>query len=134
MAREFRYSALTISACLALSMVAAAQEHSAFAVAYVKNDVLTITAKHGEVLDTVFMRPALSDFAISQDRRSVVVISNATVHGGDLEIIDLRKKKRTKLLLDPIYFTRLEAEDREVYADPHISHVPHLPIEGISHA
>ena len=50
-------------------------------------------------------------------RHSVALCS----HGGDLEIIDLRKKKRTKLLLDPVYFTHREGEDREVYADPHIS-------------
>jgi hypothetical protein len=107
-----------------LSTLAPAQhlEIPAAAVAYVNHGSLTITAKHGEVLDTVFIRqPAISDFAISPDRRSVVVISNATTHGGDLEIIDLRQKKRTKLLLDPFYFTHLKGEDREVYADPHIS-------------
>jgi len=121
MGREFRYPWVLMVVWLALSMPVAAQVASAFSIAYVINGSLTITAKHGEVLDTVFMRPAISDFSISQDRRSVVVISNATTHGGDLEIIDLRKRKRTKLLLDPVYFTHLEGQDREVYADPHIS-------------
>ncbi len=73
------------------------------------------------MLDTVLMRPAISDFAVSRDRRSVVVISNGTTHGGDLELIDLRNKRRTKLLSTPVYFTHLEGEDREVYADPRIS-------------
>lgn len=124
MARGFRESSLTILAWVALSTLAPAQhlEIPAAAVAYIKNGSLTITAKHGEVLDTIFMKaPAVSDFAISRDRRSIVVISNGTTSGGDLEIIDLRKKVRTKLESHPIYFTHLEGEDREVYADPHIS-------------
>ena len=123
MARGFRESSLTILAWVAFSALASAQhlEIPAAAVAYVNHGSLTVTAKHGEVLDTIFMRPAVSDFAISWSRRSVVLISNTTRHGGDLEIIDLRKKQRTKLELHPIYFTHLKGEEREVYADPHIS-------------
>ena len=99
MAREFRESSLTILAWVALSTLASAQHgNSRRCGCLCKPWSLTITAKHGEVLDTVFMRPAVSDFAISRDRRSVVLISNTTPHGGDLEIIDLRKKRRTKLL------------------------------------
>jgi WD40 repeat protein len=104
-----------------MSTIAATQTVPASAVAYVKNNSLTITARHGEVLDTVLMRPAITDFAVSRDRKSVVVISNATSHGGDLELIDLRSKRRTKLLTSPIYFTDLDGQAREVYADPRIS-------------
>ena len=121
MAREIRSWPLTLLACLALPTFAFAQEATASAVAFVNKNSLTITAKHGEVLDTILMRPAVSDFTVSRDRRSIVVISNGTTHGGDLELIDLRHKRRTKLLSTPVYFTHLEGEDREVYADPHIS-------------
>lgn len=121
MARRIWSWSLTLLAWLALLNVGASQDVPASAVAYLKNNSLTITAKHGEVLDTILMRPAVSDFSVSRDRRSIVVVSNSTAHGGDLELIDLRHKRRTKLLSAPVYFTHLEGEDREVYAGPHIS-------------
>jgi len=108
-------------AWLALSAVALAQSPPASAIAFVKNNSLTITAKHGEVLDTVMMRPAVSDFSISQDRRSVVVVSNGTARGGELELIDLRKRRRSKLVTSPVYFKALQQQEREVYASPQIS-------------
>lgn len=90
-------------------------------IAFVRNNALTIAGKHGEVLDTVLMRPPVSDFAISPDRRLVVVVAKSTENGGDLELIDLRVRKRAPLLSAPVYFTNLESGEREVYADPRFS-------------
>jgi hypothetical protein len=89
--------------------------------AFVRNNSLTIAAKHGEVLDTVLMRPAVSDFAISPNRKLVVVVSRGTSHGGDLELIDLRVRKRTPYLSTPLHFSGLAPDQREVYADPQFS-------------
>jgi hypothetical protein len=89
--------------------------------AFVRNNSLTIAAKHGEVLDTVLLRPAVSNFAISPNRKLVIVVSRSTSHGGDLELIDLRIRKRAPYLSTPLHFTGLDPGEREVYGDPQFS-------------
>ena len=61
---------------LALAQLVTAQPVPASSLAYIKNDSLSIVAKHGEVLYTIVMRPPVSDFSVSRDRKTIVVVSN----------------------------------------------------------
>ena len=105
---------------LALAQLVTAQPVPASSLAYIKNDSLSIVAKHGEVLYTIVMRPPVSDFSVSRDRKTIVVVSNGTADGGDLEVIDLPHRRRSKLMVWPVYFKQ-ENAGREVYAHPQIS-------------
>jgi hypothetical protein len=140
MVRAIKPLFLFCLASLALSAFAGTQISTTPAVAYVKNNALTITAEHGEVMETVVMRPPVSDFAISNDHKQIVVVSNADAHGGELEMIDLRTRLRSKLAVAPVYFTHPQEHAREVYADPHFSpdgrklvFAVHLSSEGNDH-
>ena len=121
MGRTHRRSVVLGAVWIAASAATLAQGTLVASIAFIRNNALTIAARHGEVLDTVLMRPPVSDFAVSPDRRLVVVVANSTPHGGDLELIDLRVRQRAPLLSAPVYFTNLKQGEREVYADPRFS-------------
>jgi WD40 repeat protein len=100
-----------------LAIPAIAQISNEPVVAFMSGTTLTLAASSGQVTQTIDLKHAVYDFALSKDRKLLVTVSPDTEHGGNLSLLDLRSHTQTQLTNGNLYFKNLNKGETEVYAD-----------------
>jgi len=106
---------------VSFSIPAFAQTSNEPAVAFVTGTTLTLASASGQVTQEIELGHPVYDFALSKDQNLLVTVSSDTPNGGNLSLLDLRSHTQTQLTNGHLYFTRLNEEETEVYADPQFS-------------
>jgi WD40 repeat protein len=87
----------------------------------VSGTTLTVTTPSGLVTRTTTLQEPAYDFALSNDGKLLVTAASFSVYGGPLALFRVQSGQWSRLTSGPVYFTRLERGEKEVYADPRFS-------------
>lgn len=106
-----------------LTVPAIAQSSKEPVVAYVSGMTLTLAASSGQVTQTIDLKHPVYNFALSRDRKLLVIVAPDTETGGSMSLIDLQTHTQTKLTNGHLYFKAKELDkgETEIYDDPQLS-------------
>jgi Tol biopolymer transport system component len=111
--------------CLAASLTipAIAQSPEEPVVAFATGTTLVLASASGQVTQRVGLGHPLYNFALSSDRKLIVVVAPNTATGGSLSLLDLQTHRQTRLTSGNLYFkaSELDKGETEVYDDPQFS-------------
>ncbi len=90
-------------------------------VAIASGPTLSLYNESGEEVRSVDLKRPIAGFAVSPDRRKLVVVSPDTEHGGALILIDVKSGATRRLTSGHQVFRRLDTGETEVYDSPAFS-------------
>jgi Tol biopolymer transport system component len=106
-----------------LTTPAFAQTSNEPVVAFVNGTTLTLAASSGQIIQNIDLKQPVYNFALSKDRKLLVIVSPDTQTGGHLILLNLQTHMQTRLTNGNLYFKAkdLDKGETEVYDDPAFS-------------
>jgi hypothetical protein len=92
-------------------------------VAYVSGTTLTLAASSGQVIQKIDLKHPVYNFALSKDRKLLVIVYPDTETGGHMSLLNLQTHTQTRLTNGNLYFKvkDLDKGETEVFDDPAFS-------------
>jgi Tol biopolymer transport system component len=92
-------------------------------VAFVSGTTLTLADASGQVTQTIDLKHSVYNFALSRDRKLLVIVYPDTQTGGHMSLLDLQTHMQTRLTNGNLYFKAkdLDKGETEVFDDPAFS-------------
>jgi hypothetical protein len=104
-----------------LTVQALAQHSNEPVVAFVSGSTLNLATASGQVIQRIDLKHPVAGFAISPNRKKIVVVSPDTEHGGALILIDLKTGLKRRITHGHFAFRGLNKGETEVYDNPAFS-------------
>jgi len=111
--------------CLAASLMisANAQSPDQPVVAFATGTALSLASASGRITQRIDLKHPIYNFALSSDRKLLVIVELDTATGGNLSLLDMQTHVQKKLASGNLYFkaSELDKGETEVYDDPQFS-------------